>query len=377
MNFNTEAVDAYLDEIAGDIDVPVEEGRFSLDVIDDKVVLSQFAEGQNGLGVNVEATMEAIHDTVLVGKDSIVELVVEVVEPRATPDNLDDLGITELLGTGETDFSGSPANRIGNIRKGAEMLNGLLIAPGEEFSLVQALTPIDLAHGWLSELVIKGDKLEKEAGGGLCQIGSTVFRATMNSGLDVTDRRNHSWAISYYDYKGKAGVDATMYEPAPDYKFVNDTDNWILIRSIIEGGIIKFEFWGTSDGRKGSFTVPVNYGFVSSGPVEEVVDETKPVGYRKCQHGYNGVSASFDYIIERPDGTEEVEEFNSTYKARAERCIVGPDPEPEEEIAESDENSEVVEEVTEEAPKEEVNSNTNSNKDSNTNSNKNKNKNKD
>lgn len=377
IDFDQEVVDLYLDGVAGEIDVPVKEGRFSLDIVDDVVKLTQFQNGENGLGVNTEKTTQQLRESILENQETTIELVVEVTEPRATPDSLDDLGIKELLGTGETSFAGSPANRRFNIGKGADLLNGLLIAPGEEFSLLSVLSPIDLAHGWLSELVIKNDKLEKEAGGGLCQIGSTVFRATMNSGLQITERRNHSWAVSYYNYNGKAGVDATIYEPSPDYKFINDTDHWVLIRSRIEGSNLYFEFWGTSDGRKGYFTEPTNYGVVSPGPTEEVVDETKPVGYRDCpQHAYTGVSAAFDYIIERADGTKDTETFTSTYKARAASCIVGPaaseEPAPEET---TDTTETEVETPTEEATtNENVNTNANTNTDTNTNKNTNKKK---
>lgn len=348
---NHEAVDASLDVIAGEIDVPVKEGRYTVyketgegegeDAVE-KLRLEQFEQGEPGLGVNVEESI-AVIETALLAPDRsgtaptiemtdevVVEVIVEVVEPRATPDNLDELGIKELLGTGTTNFAGSPSNRIGNIQKGADLLHGLLIAPGEEFSLVEALAPIDLSHGWLSELVIKGNKLEKEAGGGLCQIGSTIFRATMMAGLNITERHSHSLAVSYYNYNGKAGVDATIYEPNPDYRFVNDTENWVLIQSRIEGADIYFDIYGTSDGRKGYFTDPVNYAHVSPGPTEEVVDETKPVGYRDCpQHAFSGVSASFDYIIERANGETDTKNFTSTYKAQPALCIVGPEPKEE------------------------------------------------
>lgn len=384
IDFDQEAVDLYLDDVAGEIDVSVKEGRFSLDIVDDVVKLTQFQNGENGLGVNTEKTTQQLREAILENKEKTIPLVVEVTEPRATPDSLDDLGIKELLGTGETSFAGSPSNRQFNIGKGADLLNGLLIAPGEEFSLLSVLSPIDLAHGWLSELVIKDDKLAKEAGGGLCQIGSTVFRATMNAGLQITERRNHSWAVSYYNYNGKAGVDATIYEPSPDYKFVNDTDHWILIRSRIEGSMIYFEFWGTSDGRKGYFTEPTNYGQVSPGPTEEVVDETKPVGYRDCpQHAYTGVSAAFDYIIERADGTKDTETFTSVYKARAASCIVGPaaSEEPAEETNTTEDTSTDTTESEVTTPDETTNTNetvdTNTNSNTDTDINKNTNKKKD
>ncbi|MBI4406945.1 MAG: VanW family protein [Candidatus Kerfeldbacteria bacterium] len=365
-----ETVRASLATIAGEIDIPVKEGKFSLDVVDDVVQLTQFEQGQDGLGVAVDKTMAALTTALLQDHSSTVELVVEVTTPHATPTNLEDLGIKELLGTGETNFAGSPYNRILNIHKGADMLNGLLIAPGETFSLLDILNPIDTSHGWYSELVIKGDKLEKEAGGGLCQVGTTSFRAAMLSGLPIVERRNHSWAISYYAYNGKAGVDATIYDPSPDFKFLNDTGHYILWRSRIEGSSIYFELWGTSDGRKGYFTEPTNYGYVSAGPTIETVDESAAPGSRVCDgHAFTGVSASFDYIVEQPDGTTDTETFTSVYKARPQLCVVGPDgiTEDAEETTEDSEAEEVVEETPEDT-------NANSNTNTNTNSGKKKKK---
>lgn len=325
LGLDHDAVAASLATIAGQTDVPVKEGKFSLDQVNGEVKLTQFQDGQDGLGVDVEAVITSIEDIVLAEHESTIPLTVAVAHPRANPDNLEELGIKDLLGTGTTNYGNSPYNRILNIRKGADMLNGLLIAPGEEFSLLTILNPIDLDHGWSSELVIKGDKLEKEAGGGLCQIGSTAFRAAMLSGLDITERRNHSWAISYYSYNGKAGVDATIYDPSPDFKFVNDTGHYILWRSRIEGTNIYFEFWGTSDGRKGSFTTPTNYNYVSAGPAQDTLDPNAAPGSRVCDsHGFTGVTASFDYIIDRANGTQDTKNYTSVYKARPEACIVGP-----------------------------------------------------
>lgn len=351
---------ASLATVAGEIDIPVKEGKFSLDVVDDVVQLTQFEQGQDGLGVEVDKTMTVITQALLQDHTATVELIVEVTTPRATPTNLEDLGIKELLGTGETNFAGSPYNRILNIHKGADLLNGLLIAPGETFSLLDVLNPIDTAHGWYSELVIKGDKLEKEAGGGLCQVGTTSFRAAMLSGLPIVERRNHSWAISYYAYNGKAGVDATIYDPSPDFKFLNDTGHYILWRSRIEGSNIYFELWGTSDGRKGYFTEPTNYSYVSPGPTIETVDETAEPGSRVCDgHAFTGVSASFDYIVKpaEPDSAPIIQTFTSVYKARPQLCVVGPDGIAEEIAESTEEDTEDAEAVVED-----TNTNTNSGK---------------
>lgn len=371
ITLDTEATTKYIEEsIATDIDIPVKEGKFTVEVVDDAIQLKQIADGQNGLEINIEKTLATLNTNVLEKHESTIPLTVEVTEPRANPDNLDNLGIKELLGIGQTNFAGSPPNRVANIKTGAEKLNGLLIAPDETFSLIDALAPFDTANGWLAELVIKGDEIKPEIGGGACQFGSTVFRATMNSGLEIVERWNHSLAISYYNYNGKSGVDATIYEGAKDYQFKNDTGYYILMLSRIEGVDFYIDFWGTSDGRKGSFTDPINYARTSPGAAKETVDPNMTPGSRSCtQHAYSGLTAEFDYIIERPNGATDKRTFKSVYRALAEQCKVGP---PAEEVKE-----EPAEETPTQPPADEPakNTNTNSNKNSNQNKNNNSNKN--
>jgi vancomycin resistance protein YoaR len=169
------------------------------------------------------------------------------------------LGITHLLGVGRSNFAGSPTNRRRNIALGAKLMNGVLIGPGETFSQLKTLGPVDGEHGWFQELVIKGDKTTPEYGGGLCQIGTTSFRAALSTGLPIVERQNHSYRVVYYE---PAGTDATIYDPAPDFKFKNDTPGNLLITSQIEGDNVAFFVWGTPDGRQASSTTPKVYNIV-------------------------------------------------------------------------------------------------------------------
>jgi vancomycin resistance protein YoaR len=104
------------------------------------------------------------------------------------------------------------------------------------------LGEIDGAHGWYQELVIKGNETVPEYGGGLCQVGSTSFRMALASGLEIVERRNHSYRVRYYE---PAGTDATIYSPAPDFRFKNNTNHHILITSEIQGDMLAFYAWGT------------------------------------------------------------------------------------------------------------------------------------
>jgi vancomycin resistance protein YoaR len=245
-------------------------------------------------------------------------------KPRVTTDTVNDLGIKEIIGVGRSNFKGSPKNRLHNIKTGADRLNGIIIPPGEEFSLVKALGEIDAKSGYLPELVIKGNKTIPEYGGGLCQIGTTTFRAAMASGLPVTERRNHSYSVTYYLENGLPGVDATIYDPKPDFRFQNDTEHHVLIQTRLQGDEVIFEFWGTNDGRVARRTTPKVWGWVSPPPTKIIETTDLAPGEKKCtESAHKGVSASFDYFVTHANGEEKKQTFSSQYKPWQAVCLVG------------------------------------------------------
>lgn len=156
------------------------------------------------------------------------------------------LKFPDLLTIGESSFAGSPKNRVHNITVGTARFNGLVVMPGEEFSFNTYLGAVDEANGYLPELVIKENVTTPEFGGGICQVSTTAFRAAMQAGLDITVRRNHSYPVVYY---GAPGYDATVYQPSPDFRFKNDMTSPILLKTFVVGSKVKFEVWGTKDGR--------------------------------------------------------------------------------------------------------------------------------
>lgn len=253
-----------------------------------------------------------------------ITLTMKEIPAQEIGSDIDGMEIVELLGVGKSSFVGSSANRRHNIQRGADTLNGTMIKPGEEFSLLDALGEIDGTNGYRQELVIKEGRTIPEYGGGLCQVGTTLFRAVFNTGLPVTARRNHSYRVQYYE---PAGTDATIYDPAPDFKFVNDTPSSIIIKTKIIGYEAVFEFWGKSDGRVAEATAPVIYNIVKPGPTKIIeTTELKP-GERKCtEKAHNGADAYFDYKVTYANGEVKDTRFSSHYVPWREVCLVGVDP---------------------------------------------------
>lgn len=201
-----------------------------------------------GYAMKQDEALRLIRDGLTTSNHSplIITLPGALTEPKIKSIDIDKLGVKELIGTGLTNFAGSPKNRIYNINRALEQFQSIIIAPGEEFSFVKYLGEVDGEHGYLPELVIRNNKTEPEFGGGICQVSSTVFRAAINSGMKITERRNHSYPVQYYK---PYGLDATIYVPRPDFRFINNTGHHIMIQHEITGTELRFRFFGTNDGR--------------------------------------------------------------------------------------------------------------------------------
>ncbi len=321
LTLNGSRVDEFLNNIAKEIDVLPKDAKFRLE--GGRVV--EFQASRDGQRLDKEATFANLIKSLFEEKKNELRLVVDLVPPLITTANVNNLGIKELIGKATTSFAGSPKNRRFNISVGVEKLNGLLIIPGEEFSLIKALGEISEETGYKSELVIKGDKTIPEFGGGLCQIGTTIFRVALNSGLPILERRNHSYRVPYYE--PPVGLDATIYNPAPDLKFKNDTDGYILIRAYIEESALNFEFWGLGNDRQIEISKPDVYNRVPPPPKKVIETEDLPPGKEKCtERAHEGADAKFTYKVTYPDGRVVEKVFRSHYRPWGEVCLVGKKP---------------------------------------------------
>lgn len=322
VGFNQDKVFEFLKPIADKINVQVQDAKFKLS---GKRVI-EFQASQDGKTLNLEKSYQKINSQIVRGEASDIDLVVEVTPTKVATGDVNDLGIKESIGVGSSNFKGSPKNRRHNIAVGAATLNGILIAPGEEFSLLNALGPVDGDHGYKQELVIKGDRTIPEYGGGLCQIGTTTFRAALRSGLPITMRQPHSYRVVYYE---PAGMDATIYNPYPDMKFINDTGVHILFTTRIEGDNLIFEFFGTKDGRKVSIEPdpPSIYNVTSPGEPRYIeTEELKPGEKKIAEHSHKGADTYFKYVVTYPNGEVKEQDFASHYVAWPEVWLVGKEP---------------------------------------------------
>lgn len=306
------------------LDIPSQNARFSID--GSKV--TEFQGSKDGNVVDDDAFFAALQTALGTATASApIPVPMHIDVASVTTENVNSLGIKEILGEATTTYATSTKNRRQNIAHGAEKLNGLLIAPGETVSLLAHLRPFTIEDGYVPELVIVGNEIKPEVAGGLCQVGTTTFRAVMHAGLEVVERRNHSLAVSYYNdpTNGNPGTDATIYDPAPDFKFKNDMPTYILLATHADSdkGEVTFTFWGTKDGRVGSYTPPTVLTRSGMGATVYKETDTLAPGVEKCQHGFPGATATFDYTVTYADGTSKVTPYLSSYHPLPETCLVG------------------------------------------------------
>lgn len=286
-----------------------------------EVVFEGFAV--HGQDLNIDQTFELINQAYQMG-ESEVRLPVKKIEPiiQVNSPELIEKGITHLLSTGETDFSGSPYNRLVNIDVGLTSFNGVLVGPDEKSGAGEILGEISGRTGYLPELVIKGDKTLPEYGGGLCQVSTTVYRGLLFAGIEITQRKNHSYAVSYYDPQG---LDATIYPPYVDMKFKNNTQGHILIQTKADdNGRAYANIYGTPTHREVDLIGPYYYDHRSV-PANriEYTDQLAPGVIKKVGSAHAGFKASWYRRIIEEGKEDKLEHIYSHYQARPNFTLVG------------------------------------------------------
>jgi vancomycin resistance protein YoaR len=265
-----------------------------------------------------------------------VEIPVHITKGEVNvPVELQELGINELVGVGYSNFYGSTYNRKHNIAVAMNRYDGVLVAPGADFSFGEQLGPVDGSTGYKKELVIKEGLTIPEYGGGVCQVSSTLFRAVLNSGFPIVERHPHSYAVGYYAYGDEWGdgwgLDATVYPPQVDMQFTNDSEHYILIESYTYGTMAYFKMYGTKDGREVNMEGPfISNRQAAPPPVYTVTSDLEAGVIEKKDSAHNGFTATWTRTVTYPvghylypEGHEVVETITSPYKPWAAKYWVG------------------------------------------------------
>ena len=126
--------------------------------------------------------------------------------------------IPDMIYESRTPAAGSTKERINNLRKACELLNGIELMPGDIFSYNLALGERTPEAGWQPAPAYANNEVKQEYGGGICQVSSTLFNAVLYANLKIVSRDCHQFQVGYLP----AGMDATVSWGAPDFRFAND-----------------------------------------------------------------------------------------------------------------------------------------------------------
>lgn len=205
------------------------EGKYNCEPVEATIkrVNGQFVVTEDVVGktLDVKASRQRIKDKLDQREEGRVELVVMEKIPDLRKEFLDN--IQDTIGAFHTEFSNSNYNRNKNLEVACVKMNNRLMMPGEVFSLMQSIGPVDTANGYKAAPIILNGKLIPGVGGGICQVATTVYNAVLNAELEIVQRQNHSMPVAYVPL----GHDAAVSGSTLDFKFTNNMEFPIFLQA--------------------------------------------------------------------------------------------------------------------------------------------------
>ncbi len=238
-----------------------------------KGVYKAKTEGDFSFGQDLkkEEVMSAIQDA-LKKKDRTASVIFDHV-PFTVYSDLEQTPY-DVLSVGYSEYStGNHADRVHNFTTGLKRVSGTLVDRGQTISFNNALGKLD--NEFVKGLGIFGTAASPVLGGGLCQASTTFYRAILNLGVPVEQRKSHSWDLSYYR-KGGYGLDATVFPgQGLDIKAKNDIGSQLYFYAYTRPETLEafVLVYGKGDGRKVVLKPQQDYKFVR-GPKTIKWDET-------------------------------------------------------------------------------------------------------
>jgi vancomycin resistance protein YoaR len=250
------------------------------------------------------------------------ELTMHRVQAARTTADAEAMGIVERIATFTTEYASGNKPRVNNIHVLTDALNGTLIPPGGVFSFNETIGQRTAAKGYQEANAIVNGKLVPQLGGGICQVGTTIFNTVFFSGLPVVERRNHSQYISSYP----KGRDATVSWGGPDFKFKNVTEHWVLIATSYTNSSVTISLYGTGPGYEVTYeTGP--FTDLKDPPVREVEDPDLPLGSKVVdERGVSGRTIVVTRMVRKGGTVVRTDTFKSVYRAVEEVVRVGTKP---------------------------------------------------
>ncbi len=282
---------------------------------DDTRQLVLVAPHVNGRELDVEATLQRLVAQLNSGNHAVPIILRDITPLAHSGATAAELGITELITETTTWFYGSSDARKHNIARAAANFYGVVVAPGEEFSFNRYLGSVSETDGYEVGLVIVGGRTLRGVGGGVCQVSTTLYQTAFWAGFPIVERWEHGYMVGYYNDGEGPGMDATVFSPLVDFRFINNTPYHLLIENYYnqENESLTFKFYSTSMGRRVVKTEPVFENIVPP-PADDVWEYDGEIPA--------GTVQQYDYAAEGARVTVQRQVFNADNELIEERAFV-------------------------------------------------------
>ena len=192
--------------------------------------------GAYGYGFDVEAVQKILDDAKF-GEE--ISISMEYIQPEITQETV---FFQDMLGYCETKHT-DDEKRNTNLALACQILDGLILQPGEEFSFNGAVGERTKERGFQPAPAYSGDTLVNHYGGGVCQVSSTLYNCALLADLEITDRRSHGYVVRYLP----VGMDATVNWGTTDFCFRNNRNYPIMLKGEVSDGLVKMWILGVDD----------------------------------------------------------------------------------------------------------------------------------
>lgn len=316
VSFDPAVIDSLLIAVRSQFEAPPQDAELTIDDEDNVVIV----EGRPGALIDADLAARAAEDAARRGTRTAELPFEDGAQPAVTTEQITALGITHKLSEATTPHQCCQL-RVQNIQLFADVIDGAIVMPGEEFSLNEYVGRRTAERGFVPAGTIIGGKLVDTVGGGVSQFATTFYNAIYWAGLEDITHQPHSYYFSRYP----VGVEATINWPEPNLIFRNDTESALLLITEYTDTSITVKFFGDNGGRTVDSEVSGRYGYTGF-PTEYLPNPARlpEAGERVEVKGASGWSVKVTQTITYGDGTVKVNEWTVRYRPQPREVEVHP-----------------------------------------------------
>lgn len=318
LDIDASVMDPVLTAIADELGVSAKNASFALDENGDIYIVPS----EDGIALDTESTKTAVLASLSDDTITEVELVVNVnSQPERTTQDLEALNVNGVLASFSTKYNAAQVSRSQNLKKASEYLDMAVVYPGETFSFNGTVGERTTARGFASAMVIESGIYREGLGGGVCQVSTTLYGALLRTGLEVTERKNHTLTCAYVP----PSQDAMVAWGSSDLCFKNNYDCAVIIHAVCGGGTISMTIYGDTAQKQEVELISDVVRYIPF-TTETVTDDSLAPGETKVTSSGGRGLESYLYKKVYKDGVEVSSETvnHDTYSAQKRIVAKGP-----------------------------------------------------